>query len=74
MLSASAKISLWENRSGLAPKLPNVGVAKLIWIVDNRGTRVHKSTAIRKSGYSAVKGRASFPGALQARVNPSREC
>jgi hypothetical protein len=45
------KVPLWENRGGLAPKLPNVGVTKLIWTVDNRGVCVHKSTTIHKFGY-----------------------
>lgn len=35
-------------------KLPNVGVAKLIWTVGSKGMRVHRSTAIWKFGYSTV--------------------
>jgi hypothetical protein len=40
------EVPLRENRGGLAPKLLNVEVTKLIWTVENRGTRVHRSTTI----------------------------
>jgi hypothetical protein len=48
------EVPLQENRGGIASKLPNVGVAKLIWTIENRGTCVHRSTTIRKFKYLTV--------------------